>query len=92
MPPARKLSTKGMRGAQLRVVQYLNDTFGGNVLNAAGAIGCNYDQLYRIVHNRNPRPNVAVLVALERHSGRSISWWIHGGLVPAHNPDLETVL
>lgn len=92
MAPARKLSTKGLRGAHLRIVQYLNDTFDGNLRRATEALRCDYDQLYRVVRTRDARPNVLILLALERHSGRSVQWWMTGGLRKPRSVDAETAL
>lgn len=75
MPAARLINTTDARTtATIRIARYVNRRFGGNVSEAARALGCDYTHLWRVVRGRL-RPNAALIVRLSMQTNRDARYW-----------------
>lgn len=77
MPSPTTLREVGSPTAR-RVTVWVNETFGGNVREAARVLGVPYDTLWRLVTARRKKPPLEVLAALEQYTRRPIAEWLGG--------------
>lgn len=61
-----------------RVCEWINDAHGGNIAQAAVALGVSYDPLHRQAYGVVARPNLTVVQALAVKTGRSVDYWLTG--------------
>ena len=67
MPASRELGDTD-NAIVNRVILYVNVQFKGNLSEAARAVGCSYEQLYR-------QPGLELLRTFARHSRLPLEWW-----------------
>lgn len=65
-------------GVAKRVCDWINTEHGGNISQAAAALGLSYDPLHRQAYGIVARPNLTVIQALALKTGRSVDYWLTG--------------
>lgn len=74
MPASRELGDTD-NAIVNRVILYVNVQFKGNLSEAARAVGCSYEQLYRLVTGATRQPGLELLRTFARHSRLPLEWW-----------------
>lgn len=78
MPASEKVTPLTKNPVAQRVAAYVNERYGGNLSRASRAIKCDYATLWATTRGVLSKPNVALLIRLAEHSGKSLDWWLTG--------------